>query len=243
MRCLDCSTSHFDCVGALRFVPAIAIESAVARTASRIGQGARADCARHSRPTWRHVDANDVATWKWLCEMARSRKKSASHVQQSLSAARQAIQSLDETVWAVNPGNDTLPHLVQLYRRIRRRIFGQRGNPLSRGFAGTDAGATGFRRSAAQFISRSQGGAQQRRPPRKRERSPVACDTSITARCGLPSRTTDAGLSRTNIRKFCAEGLRNMRQRMEEIGGEFQIESAGSGTKISFTCPWRDEHD
>ena len=35
---------------------------------------------------------------------------------------------------------------------------------------------------------------------------------------------------------FCADGLRNMRRRMEEIGGEFQIEtSPDAGTRISLT--------
>jgi signal transduction histidine kinase len=39
--------------------------------------------------------------------------------------------------------------------------------------------------------------------------------------------------------KVSADGLRNMRQRMHDIGGECEIESAGGGTKISFICPWR----
>ena len=35
-----------------------------------------------------------------------------------------------------------------------------------------------------------------------------------------------------------ADGLRNMRQRIEEIGGRFQLDSKpDSGTKIVFTCP------
>jgi signal transduction histidine kinase len=36
-----------------------------------------------------------------------------------------------------------------------------------------------------------------------------------------------------------ADGLRNMRQRMEEIGGEVKIESRpGLGTRVSFIYPW-----
>lgn len=36
-----------------------------------------------------------------------------------------------------------------------------------------------------------------------------------------------------------ADGLRNMRQRMAEIGGECRIESkTGAGTQISFELPW-----
>ena len=36
-----------------------------------------------------------------------------------------------------------------------------------------------------------------------------------------------------------ADGLRNMRQRMEDIGGRFQIESRPErGTRIRMTLPW-----
>src|SRR6185437_15909795 len=41
---------------------------------------------------------------------------------------------------------------------------------------------------------------------------------------------------------FCADGLRNMRQRMEEIGGRFEIESSpGAGTRIFLTLPFSPE--
>jgi NarL family two-component system sensor histidine kinase LiaS len=41
-----------------------------------------------------------------------------------------------------------------------------------------------------------------------------------------------------------AEGLHNMRQRMEEIGGRIDIESASSGgTRISVVWPWLDSQE
>jgi signal transduction histidine kinase len=42
-----------------------------------------------------------------------------------------------------------------------------------------------------------------------------------------------------------ADGLRNMRQRMEEIGGNFELDSLpGKGTKVSLSYPWpKKEHD
>ena len=47
--------------------------------------------------------------------------------------------------------------------------------------------------------------------------------------CGFDQPPQDAG----------ADGLRNMRQRMAEIGGECRIESkTGAGTQISFELPW-----
>src|SRR5206468_2261770 len=38
--------------------------------------------------------------------------KPRERIEQISSAARQVIQSLDETVWAVNPRNDTLSHMI-----------------------------------------------------------------------------------------------------------------------------------
>jgi signal transduction histidine kinase len=38
-----------------------------------------------------------------------------------------------------------------------------------------------------------------------------------------------------------ADGLRNMRQRLKEIGGECKIESlTGAGTTVFFELPWRE---
>jgi signal transduction histidine kinase len=37
----------------------------------------------------------------------------------------------------------------------------------------------------------------------------------------------------------CADGLRNMRQRIEELGGEFNLESkSASGTRLAITAPF-----
>src|SRR5207244_2662004 len=38
--------------------------------------------------------------------------KSTERVQEISETARQLLKSLDETVWAVNPRNDNLPHLI-----------------------------------------------------------------------------------------------------------------------------------
>jgi signal transduction histidine kinase len=40
-----------------------------------------------------------------------------------------------------------------------------------------------------------------------------------------------------------SDGLRNMRQRLEEIGGQFQLSSRpGAGTRVSFVYPWPPNH-
>jgi signal transduction histidine kinase len=164
-------------------------------------------------------------------------EKIEGHVQKSLSAARQAIQSLDETVWAVNPGNDTLPHLVNYIGEY-----------------------------AVEFLN-SAGIRCRADLPEQLPSQPVPADVRhnlfLAIKESLNNVVRHANASEVFLRaeikngslkfsiadnghgfnpaqnKLCADGLNNMRQRMTEIGGEFEIESTDSGTKISFICPWQ----
>ncbi len=59
---------------------------------------------------------------------------------------------------------------------------------------------------------------------------PAALDLLIADNgCGIERQPDDT----------LADGLRNMRQRAEELNAEFKLESApGAGTKISVRYPW-----
>lgn len=167
-------------------------------------------------------------------------EKIESHVQKSLSAARQAIQSLDETVWAVNPGNDTLPHLVNYIGEYAVEFLDNAG-------------------------IRCRANLPERLPPQ-----PVSADvrhnlflaikeslnnvvrhanaTEVFLGAEIQNGTlkfsvADNGCGFDSAQnKSGADGLKNMRERMKEIGGEFQVESASGGTKIFFICPWRNSN-
>ena len=166
------------------------------------------------------------------------------HVQKSLSAARQAIQSLDETVWAVNPNNDTLSHLVQLHRRgIRGRISWI----APRFVAGVDLPNAitvipGFHRGAASFIFGHKGGTEQRRPSRRRQRSANCC-ASVKNNGSLKfTRWKTMGMvSRpTSGKSLREEGLHGItaRSRWRRLVASFIFdEQARRGSFLS--CPWR----
>jgi signal transduction histidine kinase len=148
------------------------------------------------------------------------------------NAAQEIIHSLDENVWAVNSGNDTLPHLIDYI-----------------GLFATDFLSTANVRCRMDFPDD---------PPELPVSAEVRHNVFLAAkealtnavRHGHPteiwiSATCDAGKTLTvvindNGQGFettpnhpSADGLRNMRQRMEAIGGRFEIESGPNGTKIA----------
>jgi signal transduction histidine kinase/ligand-binding sensor domain-containing protein len=162
------------------------------------------------------------------------------HIHEISSAARQATDALDEIVWAINPGNDTLPHLINYLGQF----------------------ATDFMRTA---------GIQCRldlpeNPPAKSVSAEVRHNLFLAIKESLNniarhSNATEVSvlilatekslnvIIQDNGRGFAgdaktdgADGLENMRLRIAEIGGQFQIKSTpGVGTSISFNGEWLEE--
>lgn len=165
-----------------------------------------------------------------------------SHVQQGLTTAQRAVKSLDEIVWAVNPRNDTLPHLIDYLGQFAVEFFRTAGtqcrvdlpdHPPDRTVP-ADVRHNLFLVVKETFtnISRHAGASE--------VRVGVAVDE---ASLRFVIEDNGRGFSREPNDAF-ADGLRNMRQRMEEIGGAVQIESAtGAGTRVSFVYSWPDRHN
>ena len=158
--------------------------------------------------------------------------KTGERIEKMESTARLAIKSLDEIVWAVNPRNDTLAHLID--------YVGQ--------FATDYLHAVGLR-CLLDFPEQV---------PPVEVPSNVRHNVFLVVKEALQNivkhadatevrlliNATDLGVQiviEDNGRGFdrkpedaLADGLRNMQQRMNEIGGQFQIESrVGAGTKIT----------
>jgi signal transduction histidine kinase/ligand-binding sensor domain-containing protein len=167
---------------------------------------------------------------------AKLPEKSGAHLQQISTTTHQVIKSLDEIVWAVNPRNDTLPDLVN--------YLGQ---------------------YAVEFL-RTAGISCRADLPDHPPSLPVTSEArhnlylvvkealnNITRHAGATEvqfvvRITDASINLAimdNGRGFrngeagtFADGVRNMKQRMEEIGGQFHLESAANqGTRLELTFP------
>ena len=158
-------------------------------------------------------------------------------VQDGLHAAREAIKSLDAAVWAVNPVNNTLPELVAYIGQFGMEFL-QRANircnldlpdhPPERLVSAE------LRHSLFLIVKEALNNvvrhAQASEVHLRITITPDALDLLIADNGrGIKQKSADAS----------GNGLRNMRQRAEELKAQFQIESApDAGTKISVLYFW-----
>ncbi|MEY2465537.1 MAG: hypothetical protein QOD03_58 [Verrucomicrobiota bacterium] len=162
-----------------------------------------------------------------------SPETASKHIEKISNTARQVIKSLDEIVWAVNPRNDTLAHLIDYtgqfaldYLRvanIRCRLdFPEQ--PPAREIS------TDIRHNLFLIVKEALNNVvKHSRASEVWLRINVTDDILKMAieddGCGFDETPEHPG----------ADGLRNIRQRVAEIGGECRIEShQGAGAKISF---------
>ncbi len=159
------------------------------------------------------------------------------HTEQGLGTARKIIKSLDETVWALNPRNDTLSHLINYMAESA--------------FDFLNAAGIRCRVDLPMY------------PSEKPVSSEVRHHLFFAMKEALNNVVRHAGATEVALQIVVAEdtlkvivqdnghgferapddaladGLRNMRQRMEEIGGSVSIASQpGKGTNVSFIYPW-----
>jgi signal transduction histidine kinase len=153
------------------------------------------------------------------------------------AAAREIIQSLDETVWAVNPRNDTLPHLFNYLSDFAVKFLRAANvrcrldfpiHPPDRVIS------TEERHNLFLAVKEALNNAVRHAHATEVQlRAAVNEETLVLTieddGCGFQSITANPS----------ADGLRNMRQRMEEIGGQFDLASQPkTGTQVTLTFFW-----
>jgi signal transduction histidine kinase/ligand-binding sensor domain-containing protein len=153
------------------------------------------------------------------------------------ATARQAVKSLDEIVWAVNPRNDTLAHLLDYAGQFAVDYLRTIGIRCRLDFP-TDIPprelSTDLRHNLFLVIKEALHNIFKH-----------AHATEVWLRAVVDARALEMCIE-DNGRGFAhapddalADGLRNMQQRMADIGGSFRVESApGKGTKIILHLPW-----
>ena len=153
------------------------------------------------------------------------------------TAAREIIQSLDETVWAVNPHNDTLPHLFNYLSDFAVKFLKVANvrcrldfpiHPPERIIS------TEERHNLFLAVKEALNNAV---------RHAQATEVQLRATVGEESLVLiieDDGCGFESVAfSPSADGLKNMRQRMEEIGGRFDITSKPKvGTQVTLTFFW-----
>ena len=165
------------------------------------------------------------------------KEKTDERIEKMSATARQAVTSLDEIVWAVNPRNDTLAHLVDYagqfatgYLRaagIRCLLDVPEELPVCEVSSDVRHNLFLVIKEALQNIV-------------KHSRA-----TEVWLRVETSAKTLRIVVE-DNGRGFgqaaddpTADGLRNMRERAAEIGGECRIQSQlGKGTSVIVEIPW-----
>ncbi len=176
-----------------------------------------------------------------LSELARQDmtvpEKAGEHVQKISGTARQVIKSLDEIVWAVNPRNDTLAHLIDYVGQSSLDFLRAPGircrldlpeNPPARTVS------TEVRHNLFLVIKEAL-----HNIVKHAQASEVWLRADVTGPAlRIAIEDNGCGFEQPPENSW-ADGLRNMRQRMAEIGGDFRIESRpGAGTKVTLELPW-----
>ena len=175
-----------------------------------------------------------------LAEMAESDKELpeevAAHAQQITATARETSNALDQIVWAANPANDTLDSLVTYACKYAQEYF-QTAGLSYRLEAPEQLPATplppdvrhnvflAFKESVNNVVKHAQASAAKVRVRLAGGRFTIEIEDNGR---GLPPGAEKKGRN----------GLRNMRKRMEDVGGEFAVTPAPEqGTLVRLTAP------
>jgi signal transduction histidine kinase len=149
------------------------------------------------------------------------------------TAAQEIIHSLDENVWAVNAGNDTLPHLIDYIGHFATDFLGTADVRCRMDFS-DDLPELPVSAELRHNVFLA---AKEAITNAVRHAQPT--EIWITASCDpervltLEIKDDGHGFEIAPARPS-ADGLRNMRQRLEAVGGHFDIASGPGGTKVSF---------
>ena len=177
-----------------------------------------------------------------LAEMAESDKnlpdEVEDHAKQITQTARETTKALDEIVWAVNPSNDTLEGLVNYSGKYAQEYFALAGLRYRVEFPSQLPEVTlapdvrhnvflAFKESVNNVVKHAQ-----------------ATEVHIRLRLDEASfalEIEDNGKGPAGAeQKSGRNGLRNMRKRMEDVGGSFTLGSAPEkGTLVRLTAPIR----
>ena len=160
----------------------------------------------------------------------------SSQVREISSSVRDVIGALDEVVWAVSPRHDTLPHLVSRLGQFAAEYLRAAGvrSELALPAQPPDWPLSAEARHNVLCAVKEAltNAVRHGRPQAVKLSVEVAADAFTVAveddGAGFLAAPTDPG----------ADGLRNMAQRMAEIGGRMDVESApGRGTRIRLWLP------
>jgi signal transduction histidine kinase len=206
-------------------------ENAVQRERARIAQDIHDDIGAHmtqisllTELTRRHLRAPEVA---------------AEHIGQIGRKAGEAIKALDEIVWAANPRNDTVADLLDYAGQYAVNFLQAAGvrcrldfpdKPPARTLSGE--ARHGLFLAVKEALHNIVKHARATEVWLRVRTSAAGLEWQVDDNgCGFAAPAPDA----------LADGLRNMRERLERLGGSCEIQTApGAGVRVTLFLPWKD---
>ena len=169
------------------------------------------------------------------------KKNTPERLEKMSRTARQAVKSLDEIVWAVNPRNDTLTHLIDYAGQFATNYLRDAGirclldvpeqTPAREVPASVRHNVfLVVKESLQNIVKHARATEVWLRVSSTAEGLRIVIEDNG---CGFAPASGDA----------CADGLTNMHERLSEIGGQCNINShAGAGTSVTIEFPWTHFH-
>lgn len=150
---------------------------------------------------------------------------------------RQAAKSVDEIVWAINPHNDTLRYLVDYISQFAVEFLHAADIPCRIDLPDNIPGCVvspEARHNLFLVVKEALNNIVRHARAGEVRLGIIATETQIA----ITIDDNGCGFERPPENTWC-DGLRNMQQRMDEIGGRFELKtSPGSGTRVSFFYSW-----
>ncbi|WP_367871426.1 histidine kinase [Luteolibacter sp. Populi] len=150
------------------------------------------------------------------------------------SAARDLVNAMDGLVWAVNPSNDTLDHLATHLSAVAQEIFRDSQAKLRISIP-SDLPAVSLR---SDFRHHFALGVKEALHNALKHAGPCEVTLRLSVAGGdLVAVVEDNGPGFDTTLQREGNGLHNLANRFEELGGTFRIDSApGKGTRAVFSC-------
>jgi signal transduction histidine kinase/streptogramin lyase len=165
--------------------------------------------------------------------------KAGQSVQKCSTMMRQVAESVDEIIWAINPRNDTARYLVDYISQFAVEFLHSANIPCRVDLPDQipDRNISPEVRHNLFLVVKE----ALNNIARHARAGQVGLHVTATEKeIGITIEDNGQGFTDAPD-NASSDGLRNMRQRMEEISGRFRIESGpGTGTRVSFLYPWPD---
>jgi signal transduction histidine kinase len=158
-------------------------------------------------------------------------------IQHCSTMVRRAAKSVDEIIWAINPRNDTLRYMMDYISQSAVEFLHAANIPCRVDMPDNipDRMVSPEARHNLLLVVKE---ALNNVTRHARASKVMVRITASESQVAITIEDNGCGFERAPD-NASSDGLRNMRQRMEEIGGEFQLDSrVDAGTRVAFLYSW-----